>query len=408
MNKKILIITPTPTHPQDAGNRARIYRVMAALLKMGNDVHLAFIKRENGDEVSMQALLGHRFHAVEYSQPSARWMRPKEKLKSLGRNLSRFLGKTPVVWRLSAIAHEFCKVNDADSYPYRIDDWFDQQTLPSIRDLHRTEKFDVVIAEYVFFSKYLDAFDTNVAKIIDTHDVLTDRHKLFLRAGKEPEWFSTSMSQEAKGLKRANIIIAIQEHDRVFFEKISGRRSITVGHLLEVSNLYRITSRGNRILFIGSGNRVNVIAIGYFLQHIFSKIKEKLPDATLLLAGRICDSVRDEPGLVKLGVVQHINDVYTEADVVIAPMQFGTGLNIKVIEALGYGMPIVTTPNGANGIEADDRPYLIADGPEQFAQAVVQVCTDSDLAAGMSRGAIAYAELWNKRQLESLKAAISS
>lgn len=385
MKTRILIVSHAPTHPPISGNSARINAMATSLKAMGHTVHLAYIPMHAIDVKPMRNWWGDGFHQLNYSKPK----HVKEKIKS---STPRLIDKLLLNWR----------------YIYGIDDYFDESLLVQLSELQRIHSYTVVMVEYVFMSKALLAFPDDVFKIIDTHDVFTDRHKHFLDAGREPSWFSTTRRQEAKGLRRANVIMAIQDREREYLEKISGIKTVTVGHLLRLEHLYHGGSSRSRLLFVGSSNQVNVESINNFLKDTFPLVRKLLPDARLLLAGKICDHVADGPGIEKLGVVQDLAQAYAQADVVIAPIDFGTGLNIKVIEALGFGMPVVTTTSGAKGIGMHDLVYLVRDTPESFAKAVSSICKDYELAKRLSRSAKAFADSWNQHQILSLSALIDS
>ncbi|MCI0616683.1 hypothetical protein L0244_27200, partial [bacterium] len=64
MKKKILVISPIPTHPQNAGNRARVYSLLSNLRDMNHDVHFLHLKRELGDDKLMQEFWGDKFYSV--------------------------------------------------------------------------------------------------------------------------------------------------------------------------------------------------------------------------------------------------------------------------------------------------------------------------------------------------------
>ena len=76
----------------------------------------------------------------------------------------------------------------------------------------------------------------------------------------------------------------------------------------------------------------------------------------------------------------------------IAPLRFGAGLKGKIVEAMAAGLPVVTTPVGAEGMElVHGSTALIAESPEAFARAVVRLCTDHVLHARLSRNGLEHA-----------------
>ena len=377
--RRILVISPTPTHPTTAGNRARILAMIDSLRGMGHQVHLLFIRHESGDDATMRTYHKEQFTSISYTLPK----RHRTRLQRVA----------------EAIRHRL--IPDS-RYALMIDDWFNDWALPYIRALQEEKQFDVVLCEYVFFSKALTCFSSDVLKLIDTHDIVGNRHELFLKTGNRPVWFSTSPREEGRGLDRAHAIIAIQEHERAYFERITQARTFTIGHLLSVEKVYQGAGEGQTILFVGSQNTINVDAYRYFVEQVFPLLRLRLPNVTLLLAGRICGEVEDQAGVEKLGPLVDLREAYARADVAINPCQFGTGLNIKSVEALGYGMPLVTSPAGARGMDAAEAGFLVADTPLAFAEAVARICGDSALGATLSAHALQYATDCNKRNMAAL------
>jgi len=80
-----------------------------------------------------------------------------------------------------------------------------------------------------------------------------------------------------------------------------------------------------------------------------------VPEAELLIAGRVCDSVGCRfPGVRLLGPVRDLADLYRQTKVTINPSLAGTGLKVKTLEALSFLQPVVTWPTGVDGL----RPEL--------------------------------------------------
>lgn len=388
MSNKILIISPTPSHPQNAGNRARIYNLLLNLREAGYDVYFVHIEETPGDKASMQDCWGDRFFAVPYVKPETAYRKPSKHIAvKIITKLKALLGSDP-------------------RYTYSIDDWYDDRIQDSIAELSKQINPDVVIAEYVFFSKVLESFNANVLKVIDTHDAFTNRYKLYLRNQQTPRWFSTTQKEEKKGLRRADVVVAIQDKEAKFFATLiqPHQRVITVGHFVTSHSLPLSTESGNHsILYIGSRNPINVDGVNWFIQKILPKVRARIMNAKLILAGEICDVVEDFEHGIKLGRVESLEDAYALATIVINPVRFGTGLKIKSIEALGYSKPLVTTPVGAEGLETGiDKAFVVANTSEEFARSIIQLCSDSARYQDLAHNAYAFAKAWNQDCLSAL------
>jgi hypothetical protein len=191
MGKRILVISPTPTHPQYRGDSQRIYSLLLNLKALGNDVYFAHVKKDEGDEGAMRQFWGEKFYPLSYEVPEA----TLKKLQLTGNRLVRIAQKAVLKWQ--AIVG-----SDDPYYTFSIDDFYDESINRVLLDLSKSINPDVVIVEYVFFSKALECFGSDVLKIIDTHDVYADRYKLYLKNKQNPPkgWYSTTQKQENIGL----------------------------------------------------------------------------------------------------------------------------------------------------------------------------------------------------------------
>lgn len=102
-------------------------------------------------------------------------------------------------------------------------------------------------------------------------------------------------------------------------------------------------------MFLGSGNDANIISLKGFLRNIMPLVRAARPDIRLVLAGGICGKIEDEEGILKLGRVDDVKDAFTRAPLSINPITLGTGINIKLLDALAAGVPTISTRTGARG-----------------------------------------------------------
>jgi hypothetical protein len=378
MIKKILVISPVCSHPTIQGNRTRIYRLLLNLKQMGHEVYFLYVNTEPVDEKLMQEFWSDKFYVAPYQTPH------RTLIKRIFRKLKSFFVKE-------------------SAFIYLIDDWYDNSLNIFIISLSRKINFDVVIVEYVFFSKALECFGDNVLKIIDTHDIYTNRHKIYLRNNQRPHWYSTTAKEEAKGLNRADVIIAIQQKEKEFFSQLTNQKVITVGHTVPLYKPVQNLSNNKTILFLGANNPMNVHGINYFIKNVFPQIKLYFPTIQLLLAGSVCDEVEDFDSCIKVGELENLENIYSMADLAINPALFGTGLKIKTIEALGYSKPLVTTSIGAEGLEDGiNKAFLVADAPEDFSLSIIKILSDSRVFDSLCKNAYDFAKRWNEESLREL------
>jgi acetyltransferase-like isoleucine patch superfamily enzyme/glycosyltransferase involved in cell wall biosynthesis len=97
----------------------------------------------------------------------------------------------------------------------------------------------------------------------------------------------------------------------------------------------------------------------------------------LVVAGKVCTAftVRD-PSVTKLGWVDDLEMLYRSTKMVVCPIWHGAGANIKALEAMSFGKPIVITSKGLAGLNVGSARLPIADEPEEFARKVVELLED--------------------------------
>jgi hypothetical protein len=373
MGKKILIISPTPTHPANAGNRIRIFNMASFLISDGHEVHFLFSRQEKADEEAMKEFWRDCYYAVDYRKPPLRL-------------------KDRIIKRLRQ------SLNPHYQYYSDVDDHYNTLLDDAIQNIKKKLKFEIVLVEYIFQSRAFLNFDSTVLKVIDTHDVMTDRHKLFLREGKKPVWYSTPRQQERKGIRRADVVIAIQEKEKAHFSRMTRKPVINVGHFVQISRSISEEPR-KKLLFVGSNNPSNFYGITDFIKDDFPAIREVFPDMELLIVGNICEHLKQIPeGVTLLGEADDLTMVYDKADIMINPLTIGTGLKIKMIEALGYSKVVLSTPVGAEGLEeGTGKSFLVYHHTEELLSHLKQIYSESGNYLGICYSAADLALEWNNK-----------
>lgn len=236
----------------------------------------------------------------------------------------------------------------------------------------------IVLAEYVFMSRLLPVLNNDVLKVIDTHDVFSSKRGKVMTHGVS-DGLDLTAEEERERLRRADLILAIQPEEQEELQRLSGadRRVLTVGVDFPLSPSDQIPS-GRRILYVASDNVMNVRGLRDFLRFAWPSIVRAVPDAELLVAGNVCRSIRFYPDQVKLlGLVDDLGALYRECKLTINPAAAGTGLKIKTLEALSFLRPLVTWPNGVDGLDpALAALCCVARDWWEFHQSVAKILLD--------------------------------
>lgn len=368
MQKKILIISPTATHPTIAGNSARIF-AMVELLKLKN-YYIDFLLATNDeiDIASNKVYWGDNFHVHTNFTTK----------ESLGLT-QKFLRKLMDLFgKLFSIAYlKYNKLID-HYYPDGLNDY--------ILKLYEKNKYDIVIVEYVVLSRAFYCFPRSVKKILDTHDQFGNRYKTYLKSGLTPTWYSLFPQEEFKGLKRADVIIGIQKSETEYFKASVNKKVITTGHILQYNPVRQ--DQKNVLVFVASDNKINVDAIFYFISNIFYKLIEvEKQKMQLIIAGSVCNAI-DLENHIPSQIANYVQlygqfnfpiDVYSKASVAINPIKAGTGLKIKLIEALSFGVPVVSFAEGSQGVYSKGKlPIYNAESDNNMIKAIIEICSLSN------------------------------
>ena len=155
------------------------------------------------------------------------------------------------------------------------------------------------------------------------------------------------------------------------------------------------------VLFVGNcaGDALtpNVDAVRHFVADIWPAVRRGVPDAEFHLVGATGDAARRAvagvEGVVVRGFVDDLAATYAEAAVSVAPIRFGTGTRIKILESFAHGCPVLSTAIGAEGIAAiPGREVELVVWPSDFAARCVAMLTDRDAAERIGAAGRALAE----------------
>jgi polysaccharide biosynthesis protein PslH len=134
-----------------------------------------------------------------------------------------------------------------------------------------------------------------------------------------------------------------------------------------------------RILFVGlMAYHANIDAALWFAREIWPRLRQQLPGRILTIVGakpvEAVLALRSEPGIEVTGTVPEVKPFYAEAFAAIAPLRTGAGTRLKILEAMAAGVPVISTPLGAEGLEVSPgRDILLAETVEEWSRAFTQL-----------------------------------
>lgn len=312
----ILIFSPTPSHPQNAGNRKRIYNVAKYLKILGNRIHFVYFTQEG--------LTDKQKVDMEREWDSLTIIKKEKDYKLRGEGV------------------------------YLADDWYQDDIGPIVQKKCNEYFIDIVLIINLFQSKLFDYVPSHILKLIDAQEKFTDRHIMLQKNGINPDYYYTNEIEEKKALERADKILAIQDKEAEFFRTILSKPVEVLNHIEVSQYLNKKYSNLKTIGFIGSGNSINFKSINEFIDKFIIFVEKNNYNIILEIAGSICNKLNLEHKNIKLlGFVESEKDFYSSVDLIINPLITGTGLKIKSVEALSFGVPIISTKIGFDGLKSD-------------------------------------------------------
>jgi glycosyltransferase involved in cell wall biosynthesis len=225
------------------------------------------------------------------------------------------------------------------------------------------------------------------------HDLFSSRPAAFASVGTPDSVAGVDEATEAGLLAGADLVIAIQAE-----EATAARRMLPLGHKVLVAPMAvdpvatAQAGEGGGLLFVGSSTAPNVDGMNWFLEEVWPRLRLRYPDLQLKVAGSVCgklNGVAHRSGVSLLGRVPELAALYRRADVIISPLRVGSGLKIKLVEALAHGKPMVATTITAQGVEhLLHGAVAIADSPREFAAEVLHLLAAPDVRAARAEAAL--------------------
>lgn len=228
-------------------------------------------------------------------------------------------------------------------------------------------------------------FDT-----IDLHHVREYRRLRHLGASKDEAARSTdSMRQiELSLTAAADATLVLSSEERRVLTAAGSDNSrlfdVPIVHQVDRGPTNPPASRSD-LLFVGNVRHApNLDAIEFLLEEIFPAVQKLRPGTVLHLAGFDTDAIEtgDDPAVVAHGWVSdtELVELHRRCHVMVAPMRFGAGMKGKIGEAMGLGLPVVTTRVGAEGFGPTSSEALsVQDSAEEFAELTVRLLEDDQL-----------------------------
>ena len=290
-------------------------------------------------------------------------------------------------------------------------EWLIQRTI-------RNRKIDVLQIEYTNLGQYACGFQRLICCIFE-HDVyfqsiarqMRSNSSLLFRIPAMLEYLK-SMHWELAMLRDFDLVQVCTEANRNYLLSLKPelRDSVRAGLRAAIqvdefpANLN--PREGNTILFVGGFRHLpNLEALQWFFNEVVPILKARGVPFRVHAIGvdpPPAYAFANSEGILELaGFRESIAEDMRSASVFICPILSGSGVRVKLLEAFAYGIPVVSTHVGAEGLATSDGEYCrLADRAQDFADAVEELLKDRASAAAMGERAHAYVQRdWDARQV---------
>jgi succinoglycan biosynthesis protein ExoO len=259
---------------------------------------------------------------------------------------------------------------------------------------HARAHADAIMVDYAFQTVAIPyVLRPEAPTAIVMHDLISSREAAYGPLGVSAADWEIDFESEMKILARADAVLAIQAAEASIVRQNLPLSEVIVAPLAAMPVAAAQPGSGCALLFVASKTTANIDALDWFIHEVWPIVIKAVPSAQLLVAGGVGAMFPSVPaGIQLLGQVPDLTPLYAKAAAIISPLRGGSGLKIKLVEAMAQGKAIVATTTTLQGVEDVAGPAVaVADDAEGFAAAVIGVLGDEKLRTRYAEAALAVA-----------------
>lgn len=371
MKPQILFISPRFPFPTLKGDQLVIYHRLKSLSKKYDITLLTFYRHQKQlDDLEELGKYCHSIHPIKLSNG----LILKNLFKALfGRKpyQVQFFQSTSFAESLSALLNE---------HSFQLIHCFTLRLYPY------TQKHELPVV--------LELIDSMVLNIKSLVKIVSP-----LRSFVFKQELNRMMNYEPMIAKESEAVIVVSEFDK---NEIGEAKIKVIPNGVDTKKFYTLNkspeTKAPTIIFTGNMKYApNVEAVKWFVNTCFPSILSEIPEAKFRIVG-----VNPAPDVLALEKIEHVEVVgfvedlaleINEAKVAVAPMQSGSGIQNKILEAMACKTPVVTTKKGCEGLMAKSgEAIVVANKANEFAKDVISLLTDTKLNEEIGEGGHQYVQ----------------
>lgn len=246
-----------------------------------------------------------------------------------------------------------------------------------------TNKYDYIVCDSLFAAAQLSHFDFKelAPVIIRSHNVESEIWKL--HASMETSVLKrfylrnlekTLRKEEIEILNKAAVVWAISEEDQQWIKTNTDQKNaVLLPVSVPIDSTMAVDYKNNDFFHLGSMDwKPNQEAVNFLVKKIWSN--PAVSEFTLKIAGSKSEhySFYRTNAIEVVGWVKNSNEFMAKSGTLVTPIQSGSGIRIKLLEAMALGVPCITTKLGASGIDIEKSGIQIAETEESFVELILK------------------------------------
>lgn len=370
---RILYLSQLIPYPADAGPKVRIYNVLQYLKKAGHEVTFVAFCRENDTAAQLD-------HLRQYCKEVHTVLMRRSRAKDVWYLGSSLLRQRPFLIERDTVA--------------------EMHSL--VRTLVHQNEFDAVHADQLWMAQYAltaKEADPRLRAVLDQHNAVYLIPERLAESTGNPV-MKPILKQESKNMARFEVAVC-QQFDEVVWVTVEDKTAVAnaangTGNKIngpvipicvdpQKKPLLARKGEAKRVTFLGGLHwPPNAAGIVWFAREVWPLVQQAVPEAQLTVIGKDPPEELSQLGLANVDVTGYADDVMPylqETAVFVVPLHAGGGMRVKIVDGWSWGLPIVSTTIGAEGIGyTDGHDLLIADDDQMFAEATIKLLRDPSFA----------------------------
>lgn len=289
---------------------------------------------------------------------------------------------------------------------YWVERYVSDGALEKLKSFAREHSIDAVLCESLFTVCYGIALKNsgvvgnNIPVILRAHNVESMIQQTMSDDANRPAWeriirkrlFNQTHKYEQWAARTVDGIATVSTADADMFRRMASTTITTVVEPgVRTGEGQPASINKDQVCILASLDWVpNVSGIEWFVSEVLPRIQKEIPDVVVHIAGRNPSSrvqkLNNGFSVVVHGEVEDARQFRLDHGVFLVPLHSGSGVRIKILEALADGLPVVSTTIGAKGLRLDNGfDLLLADSSEDMAAAVVQLARNPERSLVMGK-----------------------